>query len=131
MALFISSNSLYGQELTKAPNSPTDTNRGKEVFTIVEVQPQYPGGEKARQKYLIENIKYPDQAQQNKVKGTVYVTFIVEPDGAISDITILRGIGSGCDEEVLRVMKNMPKWVPGTQRGKNVRVKINLPIKFE
>ena len=92
MALFISSNSLYGQELTKAPNSPTDTNRGKEVFTIVEVQPQYPGGEKARQKYLIENIKYPDQAQQNKVKGTVYVTFIVEPDGAISDITILRGI---------------------------------------
>jgi periplasmic protein TonB len=102
----------------------------QEIFTIVEEQPSYPGGEDGRIKFLSDNIKYPDLARENGIQGTVYVTFVVEPDGSISNISVLRGIGAGCDEEAIRVVKQMPKWNAGKQRGKNVRVKINMPIKF-
>jgi periplasmic protein TonB len=101
-----------------------------EIFTIVEEQPTFGGGEEARQKFLSDNIKYPDLARENGIQGTVYVTFVVEPDGSISNVQTLKGIGAGCDEEAIRVVKMMPKWTPGKQRGKNVRVKINMPIKF-
>ena len=102
----------------------------QEIFTIVEEQPTFGAGEEARQKFLGENIKYPDLARENGIQGTVYVTFVVEPDGTISNVQVLKGIGAGCDEEAMRVVKLMPKWTPGKQRGKNVRVKINMPIKF-
>jgi len=102
----------------------------KEIFTVVEEQPGYPGGDEARIKYLQENIKYPDEAKELGVQGKVFVTFVVEVDGSITDVKVLRGIGAGCDEEAIRVVKNMPKWVPGKQRGVPVRVQFNLPIKF-
>ena len=102
----------------------------QEIFTIVEEQPTFSMGEEARQKFLSENIKYPDLARENGIQGTVYVTFVVEPDGSLSNVQVLKGIGAGCDEEAIRVVKMMPKWTPGKQRGKNVRVKINMPIKF-
>lgn len=101
-----------------------------EVFVIVEQAPEFPGGEKKRLEFLKENLNYPEEAQKAGFQGTVYITFVVEKDGKISDVRVLRGIGAGCDEEALRVIRLMPKWKPGTQRGKPVRVQMNLPITF-
>ncbi|MCX6244444.1 MAG: TonB family protein [Bacteroidetes bacterium] len=102
----------------------------KEIFTVVEEQPGYPGGDEARIKFLQANIKYPEEAKELGTQGKVFVTFVVEVDGSITDVRVLRGIGAGCDEEAIRVVKSMPKWVPGKQRGVPVRVQFNLPIKF-
>ena len=104
--------------------------QGKEVFTVVEKQPSYPGGQDGYTKFLIANIKYPEEALKKAVTGTVYVTFVIEKDGAVTNVKVLRGIGSGCDEEAARVVKMMPKWNPGEQKGKPVAVQYNLPIKF-
>ncbi|MGI6319393.1 MAG: energy transducer TonB [Bacteroidales bacterium] len=101
-----------------------------EIFTIVEENPDFPGGEEARMKYLQENIKYPQMARESGIQGTVYATFVVEPDGRITNVGILRGIGGGCDEEAIRVIRNMPRWKPGKQRSKAVRVQFNMPIRF-
>ncbi len=101
-----------------------------EIFTVVEEQPGYPGGEEARISFLQQNIKYPEEAKELGIQGKVFVTFVVEVDGSISDVRVLRGIGGGCDEEAIRVVRSMPKWVPGKQRGVPVRVQFNLPIKF-
>ena len=101
-----------------------------EIFTVVEEQPGYPGGEEARITFLQQNIKYPEEAKELGIQGRVFVTFVVEVDGSISDVRVLRGIGGGCDEEAIRVVRAMPKWVPGKQRGVPVRVQFNLPIKF-
>ncbi len=114
---------------------PVDIGEEKEakeapIFIVVEDEPSFPGGETARIKYLRDNIKYPQMARESGIQGTVYITFVVEPDGSISHVKILRGIGGGCDEEAIRVIKLMPKWKPGRQRGKPVRVQFNMPIKF-
>jgi protein TonB len=101
-----------------------------EIFLVVENQPEFPGGEEGRLKYLRDNVKYPDLAKESGIQGTVYVQFVVEPDGRVSNVEVLRGIGGGCDEEAIRVVKNMPKWKPGSQRGRNVRVSYRMPIKF-
>lgn len=103
----------------------------KEIFTVVEENPTYPGGDEARIKFLMENMKYPEEAKELGVQGKVFVTFVVEVDGSITDVKVLRGIGSGCDDEAVRVVKSMPKWVPGKQRGVPVRVQFNLPINFK
>lgn len=103
----------------------------EEIFTIVETNPSFPGGTSKMYKYLSKNIKYPSIAKENNIKGRVYVSFVVEKDGSITDVTILRGIGGGCDEEALRVVKSMPTWSPGKQRGKPVRVRFNIPIVFK
>ncbi|GHS85058.1 protein TonB [Bacteroidia bacterium] len=100
------------------------------IFQVVEENPGYPGGEEARQLYLTSNIKYPAIARESGISGTIYLTFVVERDGSITDVQVLRGIGGGCDEEALRVTKNMPKWSPGKQRGKPVRVQFTMPVKF-
>lgn len=101
-----------------------------EVFTVVEVQPEYPGGDEARILYLQKNIQYPSEARKAGIQGTVYLTFVVEIDGTLTDVRILRRIGGGCDEEAVRVVKMMPKWKPGTQKGKPVRVQFNMPLRF-
>ena len=101
-----------------------------EIFTVVESMPTFPGGMGALMKYLAENIKYPPLAKESGIQGRVFINFVVEPDGSISNVKVLRGIGGGCDEEAVRVVKNMPKWSPGKQRGKPVRVSYNLPVKF-
>jgi TonB family protein len=100
------------------------------VYIRVEKQPEYNGGNDARIKFLAENIKYPEVAKKSGLQGTVFVTFIVQADGAVTDVKVLRGIGGGCDEEAVRVVKMMPKWTPGQEKGKDVAVKFNLPIKF-
>jgi protein TonB len=102
----------------------------QEIFMVVENAPAFPGGDVARMKFLQDNIKYPQMARESGIQGTVYVTFVVERNGNVTDVKILRGIGGGCDEEAVRVVQNMPKWEPGKQRGKPVRVQFNMPIKF-
>jgi protein TonB len=101
------------------------------IFTVVESMPGFPGGDAARIKYLNENINYPQMARESGIQGRVFVTFVVERDGSVTDVRVLRGIGGGCDEEAIRVIKNMPKWNPGKQRGKSVRVQFNMPILFK
>jgi protein TonB len=102
----------------------------EEIFVFVEEQPTYPGGDEARLTYLRDNIKYPEIAKESGIQGTVYVTFVVEKDGRISNVKVLRGIGGGCDEEAVRVIKNMPSWKAGKQRGRAVRAQFNMPIRF-
>ncbi len=108
----------------------TDPKTGKPVYKVVKKMPSYPGGDDARLKFLAGNIKYPEAAIKNNIQGTVYLTFTVRDDGSVTDVKVLRGIGGGCDEEALRVVKLMPKWNPGEEKGKPVDVIFNLPIKF-
>jgi len=92
--------------------------------------PEFPGGEEARILYLKENLRYPSIPRQTGIQGKVHVTFVVEKDGSISNIELLRGIGGGCDEEAMRVVGNMPNWKPGKQNGHPVRVRLNMRIVF-
>ncbi|MBK6610621.1 MAG: energy transducer TonB [Sphingobacteriales bacterium] len=101
-----------------------------EVFTIVEQQPEFDGGEGAMQKFIQKNLEYPAIARENNIQGTVYVEFVVGSKGDISKVRVVRGIGGGCDEEALRVVNKMPNWKPGKQGGQAVNVKFTLPIKF-
>jgi periplasmic protein TonB len=100
-----------------------------EIF--VQEMPDFPGGDGERRKFLAENIQYPEEASQSGIQGTVYAQFIVDSKGNITDAKILRGIGGGCDEEALRVIKMMPQWHPGRQNGKTVRVLFNMPVVFK
>ena len=102
-----------------------------EVFTIVEEMPAYPGGDQKLYEYLGKNIKYPQIARESGIQGRVFVNFVVEPDGSVSNVKVMRGIGGGCDEEAIRVIKSMPKWKPGKQRGKAVRVTYTIPVVFK
>ena len=103
----------------------------QEIFQIVEEMPSYPGGEQKLMEYVAKNIKYPQIARETGIQGRVFVGFVVEPDGSVSNVKVLRGIGGGCDEEAMRVVKSMPKWKPGKQRGKAVRVSYMLPVNFK
>ena len=109
---------------------PVDDGKGK-IFTIVEKNPEFPGGMAALGEFLVTNIQYPPAASRAHVSGRVFISFVINTDGSLQDITILKGIGFGADEEAVRVMKAMPRWKPGTQDGKPVRVKYNLPINFQ
>lgn len=100
------------------------------IFTVVEEMPTFPGGDESRIKFLTENIKYPQMAKESGIQGTVYVTFVIDERGRVADVKVLRGIGGGCDEEAIRVVKMMPPWNAGKQSGKPVRVQFNMPIKF-
>lgn len=102
----------------------------EQVFIVVEQMPEYVGGEQAMYKFISEHINYPAQAKEEGIEGRVFISFIVETDGKISTVEILKGIGGGCDEEAMRVIEEMPNWNPGKQRGKNVRVQYRVPIKF-
>ena len=102
-----------------------------EVFTIVESMPQFPGGNKKMFEYLSKSIKFPPAAKANGIQGKVYVNFTVGKDGKIRDIKILRGVHDLLDKEAIRVVKAMPKWKAGKQRGKPVSVSYNLPINFQ
>lgn len=100
------------------------------VFVVVESMPEFPGGDVARIAYLNKNMDYPIQARESGIQGRVFVTFVVEKDGSITGVRVLRGIGGGCDEEAIKVIQNMPRWLPGKQRNVPVRVQFNMPINF-
>ncbi|MBE7441087.1 MAG: energy transducer TonB [Flavobacteriales bacterium] len=103
----------------------------EEIFTIVETMPEFPGGgQEALFKFLQKEMKYPQVAKENGIQGTVFVNFVVGQDGKIRDVKVLRGVNKMLDDEAVRVVKAMPSWKPGKQRGKPVSVSYNLPIKF-
>jgi periplasmic protein TonB len=101
------------------------------IFTIVEENASFPGGSKAYAKFLRKNLKYPNQARRMGIEGRVYVQFIIRKDGAITEVTAIKGIGGGCDEEAVRVIRNSPNWSPGKQRGRAVIQKMIIPISFK
>ena len=117
-------------EITQVKVEEEEEVAEEPIFTVVESEPEFPGGMEALYKYLAQNIKYPQLARENGITGKVYVTFVVEKDGSIANPRILRDIGGGCGAEAIRVVKAMPKWSPGKQRGKAVRVQFNLPVNF-
>ena len=102
-----------------------------EIFKVVEEMPEFPGGSAKLMEYIQKNIKYPMMARESDIQGRVFVNFVVEPDGSISNVAVLRGIGGGCDEEAVRVVNSMPKWKPGKQRGSAVRCSFTVPIIFK
>jgi len=116
-----------GKQVVDEPVAPT-------VFTVVEQMPTFPGGDDALIKYLAKNIRYPDIAKDATTQGTIYITFVVDENGRITEPKLLRGIsGPGakdCAQEAIRVVSGMPSWTPGKQNGKSVKVQYNLPVKF-
>ncbi|MCC7027189.1 MAG: energy transducer TonB [Saprospiraceae bacterium] len=102
-----------------------------EVFNFVEQMPEFPDGPAAMMKYIQSNMKYPAIARENDIQGTVVVQFVVAKDGDITKVNVVRGIGGGCDEEAVRVVKSMPNWKSGKHNGKAVPVNFTLPIKFK
>ena len=112
-------------------NNPDMTPDKNGVYQIVEEMPKFPGGEDALMDYVSKNVVYPKEAQEKGISGRVFVGFIVEKDGSVSDVKVLRGIGGGCDEEAVRVISGLPKWKPGKQEGKPVRVSYQMPINFK
>ena len=106
------------------------TGEKPEPVLIVPEMPSFPGGDVAMKTFILKHLKYPAEARELNIQGTVYLGFIVEMDGSISDIRVLRPVGGGCEEEAVRVVKNMPNWNPGKQNNRAVRVRLTLPVKF-
>ena len=121
---------LKAKEDIAAPEPPKHVVEETKIFTVVEQMPMYPGGYGALMGYLRDNIHYPTVAAENGVQGRVVVGFVVERDGSITDVKILRGVDPSLDREAMRVVKNMPKWTPGKQNGSAVRVKYQVPVSF-
>ena len=122
------------KEETVAPDSvaaPTDGVAKDEVFMVAEQMPEFPGGMKELLKFLQNNLKYPENAMKNNVQGRVIVQFVVEKDGTLTEFKVARSVDPDLDAEALRVLQIMPKWKPGMQRGKIVRVKFTVPVSFK
>ena len=111
-----------------AQNKKTSNDK---VFEKVEDMPEFPGGEQAMMDFVAKNVQYPKEAMEKGISGRVFVSFIVEKDGSVSNVKVMRGIGGGCDEEAVRVISGLPKWKPGKQEGKPVRVSYQMPINFK
>lgn len=121
---------LKAKEEIAAPEPPKHVVEETKIFTVVEQMPMFPGGDGALMGYLRDNIHYPTVAAENGVQGRVVVGFVVERDGSITDVNILRGVDPSLDHEAMRVVKSMPKWTPGKQNGSAVRVKYQVPVSF-
>ena len=112
--------------------APVEEEEEEVVFMVVETMPEFPGGQQALFKYLSENVKYPVIAQENGIQGRVICQFVVNKDGSIVEVEVVRSGGDpSLDKEAVRVIKSMPKWKPGQQRGKPVRVKYTVPVNFK
>ena len=105
--------------------------KNQQVFDVVEQMPEYPGGIQALLDYLMENVKYPEDAEKQKIEGRVIAIFVVETDGSISNVEVVKPVFPSLDAEAVRVLSGMPKWTPGKQSGKAVRVKYTVPINFQ
>ena len=108
----------------------TESNPEEEIYVFVSEYPEFPGGEEALNKYIKDNLRYPEKAREECISGTVVVRFVVEKDGSVSNVGILREIGGGCGAEGKRIVEGMPKWKPGRQSGNPVRTEFTLPIQF-
>jgi protein TonB len=111
-------NQIVGEDTISAP------------YVVVEQMPEFPGGESALRNYLSTSVKYPKIALENGIQGKVYISFVVDTNGGISNVKVTRGIDAALDKEAIRVIKAMPKWIPGKQNGQAVRVSFTLPINF-
>ncbi|MBR5574558.1 MAG: energy transducer TonB [Paludibacteraceae bacterium] len=120
-------------EVVIAPpvEAPVEEEEEEVIFVVVESMPEFPGGQQAMMRYIGENIKYPVIAQENGIQGRVICQFVIEKDGKVTDIQVVRSSGEpSLDKEAVRVINSMPKWKPGKQRGKPVRVKYTIPVNF-
>lgn len=115
----------------EAKEAPADSTAKEDVFMVAEQMPEFPGGMKEMLKFLQENVKYPENAMKNNVQGRVIVQFVIEKDGTPTEFKVLRSVDPDLDAEALRVMKAMPKWKPGMQKGQVVRVKFTVPVSFK
>lgn len=146
--VFVMANSMYAQkkvtpqttpqkkEVRKSPQRKSnpkvgEKEKGSDIFVVVEKQPEFPGGTKELMRFLSDNIKYPVEAMQKNQQGKTVVNYVVEKDGSISDVKIARSSYTLLDEEAIRVVKQMPKWKPGMQKGEKVRVRYTLPVQFK
>ena len=120
---------LFGLTTVSAQKTVV-AKKNQQVFDVVEKMPEYPGGQAALFEYLSTNVKYPADAEKKKVEGRVLVTFIVNTDGSITDIELVRKAFPSLDAEAVRVISGMPKWIPGEQKGQKVRVKYTVPLTF-
>ena len=120
---------LFGLTTVNAQKTVV-AKKNQQVFDVVEQMPEYPGGMAAMVEYLSANVKYPADAEKKKVEGKVFVTFVVDTDGSITDVTLMKKVFPSLDAEAMRVISAMPKWVPGKQRGQVVRVRFTVPIMF-
>ena len=117
-------------QMTASAQKTVVSQENQKVFDTVEQMPEYPGGMPALIEFLQTNMKYPEDAQKQKVEGRVMVMFVVEKDGSITDVKVARNVFPSLDEEAVRVVNAMPKWTPGKEKGKPVRVQYTLPISF-
>ena len=117
-------------KIKEAVAQPEPKPEVEKVFDVVEQMPSFPGGQSALLEWLSNNVKYPVVAQENGVQGRVVVSFVVERDGSITDVKVVRGVDPSLDKEASRVVKAMPRWIPGKQNGSAVRVKYNVPVAF-
>ena len=108
-----------------------EENEEIDIFYVVEKMPEYSGGMEAFKKYISDHIQYPEKLRNNKIVGRMFVQFTVDLDGSVIDIKILRGLHPLLDNEVIRVIKHSPKWKPGTQKGKPVKVLLTVPVEFK
>lgn len=132
-ALDVKGNDDAGGEVLKlkeAVAQPEPKPEVEKVFDVVEQMPSFPGGPSALMEWLSNNVKYPVVAQENNVQGRVVVSFVVERDGSITDVKVVRGVDPSLDKEASRVVRAMPRWIPGKQNGSAVRVKYNVPVAF-
>ena len=119
---------LKAKEVIAQPEPPKEEET--KVFDVVEVMPSFPGGQAALFEWLSKNIKYPVVAEENGVQGRVIVTFVVERNGSITDVQVVKSVDPSLDKEAVRVVKAMPHWIPGKQNGQAVRVRFTLPVQF-
>ena len=123
-----------GSDDVAAPVATTDhakiTEESDVPLTTADQMPQFPGGEREMMRFIKQNLRYPLSAQENRVQGTVILNFVVNREGKIINLKVIKGIGFGCDEESVRVMERMPLWSPGRQRGQAVMVSFTMPIRF-
>ena len=120
---------LFGLTTVSAQKTVV-AKKNQQVFDVVEKMPEYPGGQAALFEYLQKNVKYPADAEKKKVEGRVLVTFVVNTDGSITDIEVVRKTFPSLDAEAVRVISGMPRWKPGEQKGQKVRVKYTVPLSF-
>ncbi len=118
------------QSATPNYKDAPDLIASRQDYALLDISPSFPGGDSLLTKYLNENIRYPREAMDNHISGKVFASFIVENDGSLSNLEILRGLGHGCDDAVLGALRDMPVWSPGVINGHNVRVKLVIPVEF-
>lgn len=131
---------LATNDLRAQNGTPDDTTKvqvvpppppAEEVFDVVEDEPTYPGGEEAMIAFIKENVIYPEEAITNNEEGKVYVRFVIEKDGSVTNVKVVRGVSPSLDAEAIRLVASMPKWNPGLHRGKPVRTNVVMPIVFK